>query len=136
MNPFDHKGGLNSYQSNSNMPTLKDGSDPGLGKKASAGGLTSNKVSQSNKLTKQEFSDDKSLIQNVPQFYFPKGDKPADLQKIRETEVKIEKMFADKKSYLVADFAEVCTEICEVPKIVKELLFEKIDVNKTGKIEK
>ena len=45
-------------------------------------------------------------------------------------------MFAEKKTYQVADFGEICTEVCEVPKIVKELLFEKIDVNKTGKIEK
>ena len=55
--------------------------------------------------------------------------------KVREIEAKIEKCFSEKKLLEVADFVEIC-EICEVPKVLKEVLFNKIDVNKTGKVEK
>jgi CheY-like chemotaxis protein len=48
----------------------------------------------------------------------------------------IEKIFAEKIELKKEDFEQITTEVCGVPKFFKNMLFDRIDSGKTGKITK
>jgi hypothetical protein len=83
-------------------------------------------VTQSQEIPKQP---------DIPRFYFPEG-KPKDQDQIKSTEETIDKIFSDKIELKKEDFEQITTEVCGLPKFLKNMLFDRIDSGKTGKITK
>jgi hypothetical protein len=72
---------------------------------------------------------------DIPRFYFPEG-KPKDPEQVKATEEAIDKIFSEKIELKKEDFEQITTEVCGVPKFFKNMLFDRIDSGKTGKITK
>lgn len=72
---------------------------------------------------------------DIPRFYFPEG-KPKDPDHVKATEEAIDKIFAEKIELKKEDFEQITTEVCSMPKFFKNMLFDRIDSGKTGKITK
>lgn len=63
--------------------------------------------------------------ENIPQFYFPRG-KPIVKEQKESTEMAIQKAFENKNELALSEFEPVCTKVCEIPSILRKLLFVRI----------
>lgn len=70
----------------------------------------------------------------IPQFYFPEG-KAVDQSQEQEVLKYINDIFGSNE-LTAKDFTAVCSNILVVPEYLNEVLFDKIDTNKTGAVNK
>ena len=73
-------------------------------------------------------------LSRIPQFYFPSQN---STEVIALEELTINKIFSSKNDILTLDdFNSITVDLLGFPKMLNRILFQKIDVEKTGKITK
>jgi hypothetical protein len=59
-----------------------------------------------------------------------------DKESAKKIEEQIDKIFTEKIELKREDFEQITVEVCGLPKFMKNMLFDRIDSGKTGKITK